>query len=155
MDKSAALQSASRLYFRCSNTACWCVSSLCSPAARRQLKALPDLTFSPARRGGSHTCEKRVRRKKKNATRGEELELSERSDGEEKKSVLRSSARARAECANGKGCVKGVNKVRRAVSKATTNQELGLEPSQRPTHPSIAPFDFFFPLLPTSIRWTA
>lgn len=35
-----------------------------------------------------------------------------------------------------KGVCEGVYKVRRAVSRTTTNQELGLEPSQSPTHPS-------------------
>lgn len=35
------------------------------------------------------------------------------------------------------GVQRGVNKVSRAVARTTTNLELGLVPSQRPTHPSV------------------
>lgn len=50
-----------------------------------------------------------------------------------------------------RGVCKGVNKVRRAVARTTTNPELGLVPSQHPTHPSFAPSVFF----PASLCRTA
>lgn len=48
-----------------------------------------------------------------------------------------------------RGVCEGVNKVRRAVARTTTNPKLGLEPSQHPTHPSFASSVVFFFLHPT------
>lgn len=149
MDKSAVLQSMAGLYFCCLTKKhrmpkCCFTTPM---AARQRPKASSDLTLPPALRGGGHTCERSVREKR---ARGKEFGLSRKEEG-------RGKCAAREPCMGEsgvhvrRGVREGVNKVRRAVARTTTNPELGLEPSQCPTHPSFAPSVFF----PASLRRTA
>lgn len=90
-----------------------------------------------------------MRGEKKKGAQEEEFELSRREERRGKRAVKKRCARARAGRAYVEGLREGVNKVRRAVARTTTNPELGLEPSRRPTHPSFAP-SVFFPCIPLS-----
>ena len=112
----------------------------------------PDLTPSPAPRGGGHTCKSSVRRR--GGAQGEEFQLSRR-EGCQGTSAAKEMWTGESGVRVWREVCEGVNKVRRAVARTTTNPELGPEPSRCPTHPSFPLSVLFFFFFPASLRRTA
>lgn len=110
-------------------------------SAWRQQKVWPDLTPSPAPRGGGHTHKRSVRGEKR--AQGEEFQFSCREGCQGTSAAKEMWTGESGVCLRREVC-EGVNKVRRAVARTTTNPELGPEPSRCPTHPSFALSRLFF-----------
>lgn len=119
--------------------ACRHVASLC-PQVQQQLKVLPYWTHLLCVEVAIlvKECEKRKKEHKKRMSSSSHAEKYDRGSVCSKRRV-----HGREQGARMAWVCKGVNKVRRAVARTTTNPELALVPSQCPTHPSFAPSIFF------------